>query len=105
MDVLIINSDNVLEIPSLTNGIDGTAVNGATVQLTLYDSNDVEIAGQAWPIALAYEAGTLGTYRATLAYTLPLTHKQTVKAKVVADAGAGLHREWIKPFRVITGAD
>ncbi|MDT8383011.1 MAG: hypothetical protein RRB22_01195 [Gammaproteobacteria bacterium] len=104
-DTLILNSDNIIEIPALTNGLTGAAVNNATVQLTLLTTGDTEIPGQVWPLAMDYVAGSAGTYRATAAYTLTLAHKQKVKAVVVADAGGGFHREWQKFFTVIIGSN
>lgn len=105
MDSLIINTDNVIEIPSLANGLSGDPVNGAVVELTLLDTDGAPIAGETWPITMAYVSGSNGTYQATAGYTMTLTHKQIIRAQVVADAGAGLHREWVKPFQVIIGAE
>jgi hypothetical protein len=101
---LIINSDNVIELPELTNGIDGTHVTGATVELTLLDQKTgVEIGNETWPLTMAYASGTKSTYRATAKYDLPLTHKEVVLAKVVADAGFGLRREWQTPCKCVIG--
>lgn len=103
MEQLIINSDNLIEIPELVNGADGTAIPSATVSLTLLDLDDVEISGESWPLTMNYVSGTDATYRATAKYTLPLSHGDIVKAKVIADAGVGLRREWITPMQCITG--
>lgn len=103
-NILVLNSDNIIEIPALTNGQTGEAVNNATVQLTLQDKSGDNIAGQTWPLAMNYVADSNGTYRAIATYTLTLTHRQKVKAKVIADAGVGAHREWEKYFTVLIGS-
>jgi len=96
MDTLFLNTDNVIELTELTNGMTGDAITNATVTLTLFDEDDVEITGETWPLAMNYVSGTTATYRATASYDIGLSNAQHVKAEIVVDAGVGLHREWIK---------
>ena len=103
MDVIYIDTDNVLEIEELTNGLTGAAITDATVSVTLLDSDGAEIAGESWPVTMSYIVGTTAAYRATLTDSLTLTDRQEVTAHIVADAGDGLHREWQKPFTAVIG--
>jgi hypothetical protein len=49
---------NPLKIPA--------EVNDATVTVTVFDSNNVEVTGQAWPLTLDYVASSAGIYRKTV---------------------------------------
>lgn len=43
-----------------------TEVNDATVTVTVFDSDEVEVAGQAWPLTLDFVAASKGIYRKTV---------------------------------------
>ena len=49
----------------ISNPIDGTYVNDATVKANIYDSDDVIVAG-TWPQTLSYVAASDGVYQTTL---------------------------------------
>ena len=63
---LILN--NPLQVP--------TYVNDASVTVTVFDSNNVEVTGQAWPLTLDYVAASDGIYRKTIPPISGLIDKQ-----------------------------
>ena len=66
MQKLAINSNNVVEINSLTNTITGAYVDDATVTLTVRDLQTGDaVEGGVWPVNLL-PVGSGGVYRATL---------------------------------------
>ena len=88
---LYIDNDNVIELSSLKNFITDAYINDATVTATLYDTDDVEVVGQTWPLTLAYAAATDGIYRGVLEYDLSVDIAGSMYiAKVDVDAGSGL---------------
>jgi len=50
-------------------------VNDATVTVTIFDSNDVEVTGQVWPVTLDFVASSKGIYRKTIPPISGLIHK------------------------------
>ena len=103
MPTIYLTTDNVIEIPELTDGITGAFVNTATVECTLYDQADVEITGESWPLSMGYVAASDGIYRATLKDTLGFTAGQLVRAIVTADDGADRLRTWTADYYVQRG--
>ena len=92
---LYIDNDNVLTLVGLQNSVDSSYLNAATVDVTLVDSDDTELAGESWPVTMSYVAASNGDYRATLADTITgLSDADAVTAKINADAGAGLKGHW-----------
>ena len=87
---LFIDNDNLLALTGLKNYVTSAYINDATVTATLYDASGVEVAGQTWPVSMAYASGTDGIYRATLEYDLTVTTDQVYVAHVEVDAGSGL---------------
>lgn len=98
MDVIYLANDHVIELQGLTNGLDGSTVESATVTCTLTDDAGQPIAGQAWPLALTHTGQ--GTYQATLDAALQLTNRQTVVAVITATAGS-LDAEWRMRLKAI----
>lgn len=64
--VISLHPDNSLLFEAvLTNqNADPIYVNDATVVVTVYDTDDVEVTGQVWPLTLDYVAASDGIYRA-----------------------------------------
>lgn len=90
---LYIGNDNVITLSGLQDSIDDSYKNAASVTVTLVDSEGTEVAGETWPLSMAYVAASNGEYRATLADTLTLEAGEYI-AQVSADAGAGLKGYW-----------
>ncbi len=103
MPTLYLTTDNIIEIPALTDGITGAAVNTATVDCTLYDQDSIEITGQVWPLVMGYVAASAGIYRATLKDTLGFIAGQLVRAVVTADDGPDRKRTWTADYYVQRG--
>lgn len=100
---LYISNDNVLTLVGLQNSVSAAYLNAATVTVTLVDSEGTDIAGETWPVSMAYVASSDGNYRATLVDTLTgLTDADVVTAKVTADGGAGLNGYWEVPLTAAT---
>ena len=92
--VLLISNDHILELDSLKNELTGLDLNGAAVTVTLLDAEGTKVAGEVWPKAMAYVAGSDGLYRCTLPYTLTLTASGRYTARITANAGNGLRANW-----------
>ncbi len=89
-------SDNVVEVVGLVDPA-GAYVNSATVEVTLLDSAGAQVAGETWPVACAYVAGSDGVYRGPLRDALTVSPRRRYHAIVTADAGADLRRRWRLP--------
>ena len=105
MDVLYRSNTNVVEVPSLTNGLTDALVAGATVTCTIVTAAGVQITGAtgfAWPVSLSAASGATGTYRGVLPHTLTLADDTTYYAEITADAGTDLYAFWRVPVRAVT---
>ena len=93
---LYVGNDNLLEVTGLKNQAEDTYLNAATVTVTLIDptASPQEVAGETWPLSLAYVSGSDGDYRATLADTLSLSRSTKYVAQISADGGTGLKAYW-----------
>jgi predicted oxidoreductase len=100
MQTLLLETDHIVELSGLSNGLTGAAVADATVTVTLRDAQGQAVAGATWPAAALAVADVPGTYRSTLPATLHLAPRQWLEALVVADAGPGLKRTWRLPLQV-----
>lgn len=78
-----------------------TWVNDAVVNVTMVDADAVELSGESWPVALAYEAGSNGNYSALIASTLGVSPGDIVAAKVTATS-SGETGYWEIPVEVLT---
>ena len=88
-------NDNLIEVLRLQDEGNDTYLNDAIVTVTLKNSAGQNIAGETWPLALSYVAGSSGDYRGTLKSTLTLpTAGQSVVAEVSADGGSGKKGFW-----------
>ncbi len=90
---LIFLSDNIVELKNLINGVDGSYINNATVDLTLLLDN-VAVAGQAWPTTMAYVAGSSGLYRGTISPSVAVIEGDIYIAQINVNAGVGLVKRY-----------
>jgi len=97
-EIYILN-DNLLVLDGLKNQQDGSYLNAATVTCTLVNGNGTNVAGQTWPLALVFQAGSNGKYVGTLEDTLSLSEGQVYTARIDADGGAGLKGHWEIPLK------
>lgn len=93
-EILYRGNDHLLEITGLINAGTQEYINSAAVTVTLYDEDDVEVAGQVWPTTMSYIASSNGNYRCVLDDALELTPGAFYTAVVSVDAGSGLKAKW-----------
>lgn len=95
--IAYIDNDNVLSV-TISDSIGSTDLSGATVTVTLEDTNGTDVTGETWPLALSYVSGTTSAlFRATLADTLTLAAATNYQAVIIADNGAGQRGKWTIP--------
>ena len=105
MDVIYRSNTNVVEVPTLTNGLTDALVTGATVTCTIVDAAGTQVVGAtgfSWPVTLSAASGATGTYRGVLPHTLTLSDSTTYYAEITADAGVNLYAFWRVPVRAVT---
>lgn len=95
------DSDVVLELQGHIDLLTGSAITNATVTARLTDEAGVDVAGAAWPISLAHQPATPGTYRGFVPFGVQLGSGR-VYAEVIADSGAGLRSKWRVKALVVT---
>lgn len=81
--IVYIGNSLVLELgddqgDGLQDAITKAWINDATVTATLKTTAGIDLAGQAWPLALPYVAGSRGVYRGVLEPALVITDKQSL---------------------------
>lgn len=102
MEALLYLSDNLLEVVGAKNAATGDYLNAATVTATLVNADTgAQIAGQSWPMTLAYVASSNGDYRGTVNDDITVTKGQEVIAQITFNGGAGLQRYTEMPLRII----
>lgn len=77
------DSDNNISV-YLTD-LNGDPLEGATVEVTVYDEDGTESAGHTWPLSVPEDGG--GLYVTKLNYTVFADLYERKKAKVVATSG------------------
>ncbi len=98
-EAVYIANDNLLVVDQLKNALSGTYINNATVTCTIVDSAGSPVAGQTWPLAVVYQAGSNGQYVGVIEDTLTLSETTSYIAKVDADGGSGLKGHWEIPLK------
>ena len=97
--ILYLNS-MILEVDGLKDVIDDSFLNSATVTATLVDKDDIEVAGQVWPLTLDYVSASEGIYRGTIEEDIVVNVNDVYTAQISADGGAGLKGHWDFPVVV-----
>ena len=97
--IVYIGNTLVLELmdadgEGLRDPITGAYVNDAVVTARLKTAVGADIAGQTWPLTLAYVTGSRGVYRGALAATLVITDKQALVCVIDITRGSDVaHKE------------
>lgn len=91
--IVLVENDNVVELFELRNPITGAFLNAATVDITITDSEGVEVTGETWPLTIPYVTGSNGIYRVILDKVLGFIAGQRYTA-VINAAEAGLDAKW-----------
>lgn len=92
---LYIKNDTLLRVDKLTNAADGTVVNNATVNATVYEVNKSTVT--AGPITLTYVGASQGRYDGTLPASTALVDKQTYWIKYMVSAP--MVSEWWEKYK------
>jgi hypothetical protein len=96
---------NILDIVGLRAENDNDApINDAVCELTIRDSNGVELAGAVWPLAMSYLPASAGDYRAYLPADLPFEPKKNYIAYIDAFGGAFRVGHWELHFKPLARA-
>lgn len=96
-EVVIILSDNVIEVRRLRNTVTGALQSSATVEATIKDSNGDNLTGITQPITLSAVSGTDGLYRGSfpaqdISGPTAVVVGTLLTVIITANAGAGLYR-------------
>jgi len=91
-----VDNTNLIEIDGLQSAADGTFVNDADVEATVFDSSGVAVAGQTWPTLLTYVPASSGVYQGVLSHLLELIAgaEYTLVIDAVDSANVG-HWEYV----------
>jgi hypothetical protein len=87
MNVVSINSSNLISLDELTNKHTGAYVNDATVTATLRDSDLAAVSGGS-NLAMSYVAASNGQYHGTLPPTVVLEEHATYYLDITATSGS-----------------
>lgn len=98
MEVLFVSNTNLLQIIGLRNAADLAIVNDATVSVTVKDKAGVALAGESWPVDLAYMAGSDGVYQGIVSDALQISLNEVYTAEITAIRG-GDKGFWKVPVR------
>jgi len=86
-------NDMVIEVADLINALTSAPINNATVQATLKDDQDVDVAGVAWPVIVPY-AGSDGLYQVTIDKAAEVLDDVGYVLYIEANAPGGIDAEW-----------
>ena len=95
--VAFASNTNLLEVIGLKDAVTGSFINGALVTATIKDKAGAVVAGQTFPVTLAYVAASNGDYRASLVKALALVDDTEYIAEITATDAAG-DGFWEFPF-------
>lgn len=97
VELLYIANDNLIELTGLRHAVDSSALdNTSTVQVTIKDAEGNAVAGQSWPLTLAFVSA--GMFRATLSRSLVLTNGEKYDALILATSQTGAQAQWQRPL-------
>lgn len=83
-----VSNTNLLRLNDLTKESDGSAITGASVTVTVKDAAGVNLAGMAWPQAMAEVGG--GDYELALPVALAWIAGAEYVATIDATSGVGV---------------
>ncbi len=89
----ILNSNQVV-IDHLRESMTGAVINHAGVTCTIIGPDGEPLAGEDWPLPMAFQPGSQGRYIGQLKHDLPYVADSKYTAVIDADAGAGVRGHW-----------
>ena len=101
MTVFVGNS-NLLELIGLKDVTDDSYINDAAIAATVKDEAGVEVAGQTWPVTMAFVAASNGNYRGVLSEDVAFVAKTNYIAHIEANAGTNRIGHWEFKFKPLT---
>lgn len=93
-------NDTLLEVSGLSDEATDAYINNATITAVVKDKDGAQVAGQSWPLTLAYVAASDGDYRGVLEDTLAVEIGDSLMAEVTIDGGSGRKAFWRMPVKV-----
>lgn len=94
------NTDMVMKIVNLRDKITKQLQTGATVTARVLDEVGTAVVGISDPVVFVEQVGKKGLYHGGIPDSASLVNADTGTILWVADAGAGLHREWTETYVV-----
>ena len=88
-------NDHLIEIDAAQATADGTAINDATVSVTVKTLAGATLVG---PISMPYVTASSGKYQGILPYTMATSEGVKYTAEISFSGGAGLVGFWKFPF-------
>ena len=98
--VFFSRNDNLLRLVGVKNNATGLTLNAATVTATVKTQGGTPVPGAAWPVTLAYVAGSAGDYEAVLPAGLAVSAGREYTAEIKA-TNAGVTGFWSFAFSVV----
>lgn len=95
---------NLLELIGLKSAVEDTAINDATVAVTIKDAGGVNVTGVTWPVTMDYVAASSGDYRAVVPHGAALVSGRQYTAEISVNAGADRIGFWRYVFRPLDRA-
>lgn len=91
--VYFINNSVLVQVLGLRNAADDSYVNNATVAVSIKGADGNNLAGETWPVTLAYVAGSNGDYQGVISSAVSVAVGDIVTLYITATA-TGLDAEW-----------
>lgn len=88
MNALYLNNPSCLELSELTACGSTDLIVDAVVTGTVFDSSDVEVTGETWPLAMPFDSAT-DSYRGVTSATLGLTEGEVYRVHIISKDGGG----------------
>ena len=98
-DAFFIRNTNMVELDELRDNA-GVYLNAATVEVTIKDSDGVNVVGETWPVSMVYVAASNGTYRGFVSSSVTVLEEDVLKA-IISATDSGLTGEWNIDLRVV----
>jgi hypothetical protein len=93
-----VDNTNVLQIVGLRDTLTADFINDATVVVTVKDADGDAVAGETWPMTMAYVTGSNGDYSVTLSTDLDIEARVAYFAHIDATVDGNV-ASWQFRFR------
>ena len=100
-EIVFVANDNLFVLSNVALASDGSAVNDAVVTMTIKDSAGNNVAGPAWPLAMAF-TGTDGQYSVVVEEDAGFLDDAGYTAFIDAETPGGITGHWEIPLGAST---